>query len=175
MYRLMTRLFRRILVPHDFSEHATAALRVAAELAAPHRRRLTVLHVLAPFYTGSGFPTEVEIAWVPTPDLLAELQTHLERTVGKTLHGRMRGVECRAVVGDPASAIVAASRDCDTIVMATLGRTGLSHLLIGSVAEKVVRLSPVPVLTIRPAAARRVASRTRRRSPAAKRRSARRA
>jgi nucleotide-binding universal stress UspA family protein len=59
-------------------------------------------------------------------------------------------------LGDPTTRIVAAAKNADLIVMATEGRTGLSHLLIGSVAEKVVRHSPVPVLTVRPPAARKV-------------------
>jgi nucleotide-binding universal stress UspA family protein len=53
-------------------------------------------------------------------------------------------------MGNPLQCILAAARDVDSIVMATVGRTGLAHFLIGSVAEKVVRHSPVPVLTIRP-------------------------
>jgi len=58
------------------------------------------------------------------------------------------------VLGDPLQRILAAARDADSIVIATAGRTGLSHLLIGSV-EKVVRHASVPVLTIRPPAKRR--------------------
>ncbi len=154
MYRAMPRLFRRILVPHDFSEHASAALRVAADLAGAHRGRITVVHALAPFYSGAAFPTQVEIAWVPSAELLSELRVRLAARVQKTLGSRARGVVCRTVMGDPATAIIDAARGCDSIVMATLGRTGLAHLVMGSVAEKVVRHSPVPVLTIRPTAAR---------------------
>ncbi|TMB48311.1 MAG: universal stress protein [Deltaproteobacteria bacterium] len=65
---------------------------------------------------------------------------------------------CRVVLGDPLQRILAAARDADSIVIATAGRTGLSHLLIGSVAEKVVRHAPVPVLTIRPPAKRRTST-----------------
>jgi universal stress protein A len=57
-------------------------------------------------------------------------------------------VDVRVVVGDPASQIVEASRRAGAVIMATEGRTGLAHLLIGSVAEKVVRHSPRPVLTL---------------------------
>jgi nucleotide-binding universal stress UspA family protein len=150
----MTRLFRRILVPHDFSDHATAALRVAADLASAHHGKLTVLHVLAPFYTGPGFPPAAEIASLSSAELVADLQTDLERRVATVLRGRTRGVTCRAVAGDPAAAIVKVARDHDSIVMATLGRTGMRRMLVGSVAEKVVRLSPVPVLTIHAGVAR---------------------
>jgi nucleotide-binding universal stress UspA family protein len=153
------RLFRRVLVPHDFSAAATAALRVAADLTGGGRRRLIVLHVLAPFYTGPGFPSEQAIAWTPPRELVGELQGHLETLVARTIGGRA-GAECRAVLGDPLRCILAAARGVDAIVMATSGRTGLPHALIGSVAEKVVRHSPVPVLTIRAGrAARRPRSR----------------
>jgi nucleotide-binding universal stress UspA family protein len=146
----MPRLFRRILVPYDFSPPATLALRAAAELATRERGRLIVLHVLAPFYTGPEFPSDEAIAWTPSKDLLAGLRTRLEALVTRTLGGGARSAECRVVMGDPLQCILAATRGVDSIVMATVGRSGLSHLLIGSVAEKVVRHSPVPVLTIRP-------------------------
>jgi nucleotide-binding universal stress UspA family protein len=151
----MTRLFRRILVPHDFSDSATVALRAAAELAAGDGARLTVLHVLAPLYSGPAFPSEAAIAWTPSKELLADLRARLEMLVARALGRRARSVECRAVMGDPLQCILAAARRADSIVMATVGRTGLAHLLIGSVAEKVVRHSPVPVLTIRPGVRRR--------------------
>jgi nucleotide-binding universal stress UspA family protein len=137
----MPRLFRRILVPYDFSPPATLALRAAAELATRERGRLIVLHVLAPFYTGPEFPSDEAIAWTPSKDLLAGLRTRLEALVTRTLGGGARSAECRVVMGDPLQCILAATRGVDSIV---------SHLLIGSVAEKVVRHSPVPVLTIRP-------------------------
>jgi len=148
----MAQLFRRILVPHDFSEHADAALRAAADLAGQRRGRLTVLHVLGVFNTGEGYPTQIDLAAAPASRLIADLQTALTARVVRVLGRRARSSTCRAVMGDPATAIVKAARQADTIVMATLGRTGLSHLLIGSVAEKVVRHAPVPVLTIRYAA-----------------------
>jgi universal stress protein A len=146
----MTRMFRSILVPHDFSDSATFALRAAADLAASHRGRLTVLHVLGPFYTGPGYPSSIAIAWTPSKELVAELQTQLQALVARTLGKRAKAVDCRVVTGDPLRCILAAARRADCIVMATVGRTGLAHVLIGSVAEKVVRHAPVPVITIRP-------------------------
>jgi len=156
----MAALFRRILVPHDFSVHATAALKVASELAARHGGRLTVLHVLTPFYTGPGFPSREEIAWAPGPELLVGLRQQLEMLVDEALGRgpRRPPVRCRVVTGDAMRAIVDAARRSDSIVMATVGRTGLAHLLLGSVAEKVVRHAPVPVLTIRPEVRRRRAA-----------------
>ncbi len=154
----MAKLFRKILVPHDFSAPATRALQVAAELAAEHGGRIEVLHVLPPFYSGIGFPTQAEIAWTPPPEMVRDLSARLEQLVARTL-GRRKGIAtCRAVLGDPVQSILAAARRADTIVMATLGRSGLAHLVMGSIAERIVRHSPVPVLTIRPGAARRRAA-----------------
>jgi nucleotide-binding universal stress UspA family protein len=148
--RSTTTLFRRILVPHDFSAPSSHALDIAADLAAKHGGKITVLHVLTPFYSGPGYPTPTEIAWTPPEDIAAERREHLERLVRERLGPRARRVTCAVATGEAVPAILDAARAADVIVMATLGRTGLGHLLIGSVAEKVVRHAPVPVLTIRP-------------------------
>jgi universal stress protein A len=146
----MTTRFRRILVPHDLSENATYALRVAAALAARHDARITVLHVLAPFYTGPGYPTQDEIAWTPPAEIAREREARLSVIVRKAVGAAAaKRVTCRAVTGEAVPTILAAAERADVIVMCTLGRTGLAHLLIGSVAEKVVRHAPVPVLTVR--------------------------
>lgn len=150
----MARLFRKILVPHDFSDPATQALRVAADLAARHRGRLTVLHVIVPFTPVAAFPPMEGAVYMPPLDVKAE-RKRLEDLVRRTLGRRRLRVTSDVVLGDPSQRIVAAGRRHDVIVMATEGRTGLSHLLIGSVAEKVVRHATVPVLTVRPPARRR--------------------
>ncbi len=159
----MPSLFRRILVPHDFSEHATKALRLAAELAAKHRGRLAVLHAITPFTPVTAFPAAEEMAWIPPADMVSEERRRLEALVTKTLARCRVRANVRVVIGDPFQRIVEAARTADLIVMATAGRTGLSHLLIGSVAEKVVRHAPVPVLTLRPAAIRPRKTRRKRR------------
>lgn len=144
-----TRLFRRILVPHDFSDHATRALALAASLAGP-RGQLVVLHALAAVAPVIGAPMG-EIAWTPPPETRKDVLRELTALVTGTL-GRRAGIAtCRVVLDDPVTAILAAARRVDSIVMTTMGRTGLAHLVMGSVAEKVVRQSPVPVLTLRPA------------------------
>jgi universal stress protein A len=154
----MGRLFRKVLVPHDFSTHATRALRTAAELAAGDKGRLVVLHAIPPVYPVALAPG-APAAWIPTtipsPALLAHERRRLEALVARTVSGRRRlRVDCRVVMADPFQGIIEAARGATSIVMSTLGRTGLAHLLMGSVAEKVVRHSPVPVLTIRPRAVR---------------------
>lgn len=139
-----TNLFRRILVPHDFSPQATAALRVAAQLAKQHQGRLTVLHVVVPFY----LPADVPFGMAAPGDLIPEQRRHLERLVAKTVGSDGPPVTVRIAIGDASQRIIDAARRADSIVMATSGRTGLAHLLIGSVAEKVVRHATVPVLTL---------------------------
>jgi nucleotide-binding universal stress UspA family protein len=148
-------MFTRILVPHDFSAAATRALAVAAELATKHGGSMTVLHVLTPFYSGPGYPTQTEIAWSAPEQIAADRRTRLEGLVREQLGPRAPKVTCKVVTGEAAPAILTAAKSADVIVMSTLGRTGLPHLLIGSVAEKVVRHSPVPVLTIHGASPRR--------------------
>ncbi len=149
------RMFRRILVPHDFSEHATRALAIAADLGGPGSV-LTVLHAVAPVYSGMGGPA-ADLAWTPTPAMIDDVKGQLTRVVERTL-GRQAAarVRRRVVLADPVSAILAAARSADAIVMTTVGRTGLTHLLLGSVAEKVVRHATVPVLTVHPNTARRL-------------------
>jgi nucleotide-binding universal stress UspA family protein len=118
-------LFRTILVPHDFSSNATAALTIAAGLAAQHRGRLLVVHAIAPIYQGTwiGAPGELS-TWVPPPKLVAETRQRLETLVARTVRaGRVRSVKCRVLVGDAHRCIIEAARKADSIVMATLGRT----------------------------------------------------
>jgi universal stress protein A len=152
-------LFRRILVPHDFSKAAARALEVAAGLARAHRGRLLVLHVVSPLPSATMFPEQMA-AWIPPAELVVEARRQLEAVVARTVTGAgAPPVECRVVLGDPHGCILAAARDADTIVMSTAGRSGLPHLLIGSVAEKVVRHASVPVLTVRPGARTRARAR----------------
>ena len=155
---MATRLFARVLVPHDFSDHATRALEVAAGLAGP-TGTVTVLHATPPVYTSMGGPA-ADLAWTPPPDMVADLRRQLEKLVAGVL-GREQAarVRCRVVPADPVTAILAAAKRADAIVMTTLGRTGLGHLLMGSVAEKVVRHATIPVLTLHPGAAKRLGRR----------------
>lgn len=143
--------FRRILVPHDGSEHATRALEIAARLAAQARGRLVVLRAVQPLLAFGDLGAEETTPWIPPEEVVASELRDLEGLVRRVLRAR-RGppAECRVVVGDAYRSIMDAAREVDLIAMGTHGRTGLAHLVIGSVAEKVVRHAPVPVLTIPP-------------------------
>jgi nucleotide-binding universal stress UspA family protein len=135
---------RTILVPHDLSKHANRALQLAVSLAGPHGR-LIALHVTN-HYGNPAVQAQV----------LAAGQRALAHIVRATLGSDpVIPVEQQVASGDAYREIVKAARKADCIVMCTLGRTGLAHLLIGSVAEKVVRHAPIPVLTFRPDAVRR--------------------
>ena len=143
--------FRRILVPHDFSDQATLAFRTAARLAKEHGGKLTVLHVLVPFY----MPADVPFGMPAPGDLIPEHRQMLQRLVTKVLGSGGPAVTVLVDVGEASQRIIDASRRADSIVMATSGRTGLAHLVIGSVAERVVRHATVPVLTLRVPARKR--------------------
>lgn len=154
--------FRRILVPYDFSPHATRALRAAARLLAPGGR-VVVLHVVVPMLPVTELTAATVTSYLAPDELVAQSRRELDRALAAAVPRALRPrVAGKVVVGDPYQEIVAAARGMDLVVMSTTGRTGLAHLLIGSVAEKVVRHSPVPVLTLRPPAARRVARAARR-------------
>lgn len=137
-------LFRKILVPYDFSRSSAAALAVAVELATKYGGGLMVMHAIPPHYPLHGRP-------VPPPaGEIAEVGRRLQARVAAALKGRkVRSVKSWIVVGPPAASILEAARKADAIVMGTLGRTGLPHLLLGSVAERIVRHAAVPVLTVR--------------------------
>jgi nucleotide-binding universal stress UspA family protein len=141
--------FRRILVPHDFSRHATRALVYAAKMAKAGGGKLIVLNAIPPFAPITAHMVGGR-TWLDEGEVVRAARARLERLVARTVRGAKPQVEVRVVIGEPLQAIDAASRGADLIVMSTAGRTGLPHLLIGSVAEKVVRHARVPVLTIRP-------------------------
>ena len=126
----MTRLFRTILVPHDFSPDATRALKMAAELATAHKGRLLVLYSLASSYPATSLTTPADaIGWLPllapAPELVADTRLRLAALVDRAVRRRRAlRVECRVTVGDPFQRIMQAARGATVIVMATLGRSG---------------------------------------------------
>jgi nucleotide-binding universal stress UspA family protein len=133
-----------ILHPTDFSEHSRPALELAFALARDYGARLVVLHAVAA-------PVVIyrEAVVAPSPDeLRAAAWDQLE---GLEVPGAGARVERRLGDGDAPAEILRAAQQlkADLIVMGTHGRTGLGRLLMGSVAEQVVRRAPCPVLTVR--------------------------
>jgi len=145
----MTIDVRTILVPIDFSPNADPVLEWAAHLAREHGSRLVLLHA---YHLPVDFQ-QLEGAYLP-PDFWAQVKSdaaqNMERYAARL---REQGLEVEAVIreGYPASVIEeeARERDADLIVIGTRGHTGLKHLLLGSVAERVVQKSPCPVLTVK--------------------------
>lgn len=135
---------RTILHPTDFSCHSEAALRVARELARIHGARLVVLHVVANDTLPGAVP-EMFVAVDSGRKSLEALRTCVE---GPDLAGP---VETQLRRGDPSTTVLekAADLDCDLIVIGSHGRTALGRLLMGSVAESVMRGAPCPVLTVK--------------------------
>jgi universal stress protein A len=143
----------RILVPLDFSDCSLAAMEHALGLAERFDSGIELLHVWSlPAALG---PDEA----VPLPDHAGETMSEYAEAQANEilqsmlldLQGRGARVRGRLERGEPVKAILQAAREGghDLIVMGTHGRTGLAHLLRGSVAEQVVRRAPCPVLTIR--------------------------
>jgi universal stress protein A len=141
----MIQLFRKILCPIDFSEHSLAALDLALKVVQQNDAKLYLLSV-APVPAGAaGFqPVPLD----PYPYLEKERQQQLASLGRERIPAAVR-YETLAISGDPAEQVLNSARglDIDLIVMGTHGRKGLSHLVLGSVAERVVRESPAPVLT----------------------------
>jgi len=162
-------LYTHILVPTDFSTAANQALRYAFEEATQHQAKLTLLHVTRHYPTievyyvegtperREGYAVELggKFPLLPTPppetvrrDPNEEALVQLQDLVPASFTGPW---QTQVATGDSADMIVQVAQDLgvDLIVMATHGRTGLQHVFLGSVAEKVVRHAPCPVLTIR--------------------------
>jgi nucleotide-binding universal stress UspA family protein len=139
---------QHILVPTDFSEYADYALDYAIELAKTLQARLTFLHIiqLTPMTMGDMYGYSLEAYEA----MESEAQKHMAALLNRVHQEGLQG-EMAIVQGVPFQIIVdmAESRDVDLIVMGTHGRTGLTHALMGSVAERVVRLAPCPVLVTR--------------------------
>ncbi len=134
-------MLARILVPTDFSPPSDAALAYAAGLGATFGARLDLLHVA----TVRVLPPHMADAGEAAAEALRDLSTRL------SAGDRLRGVTGRVTESpDPAAEIarLAAASPSDLIVMGTHGRSGLAHLVVGSVAEKVVSTAPCPVLTV---------------------------
>jgi nucleotide-binding universal stress UspA family protein len=139
--------FKHILVPVDFSEPSDRALQVAMDLAKQYGAALTVLHVfdVPPAYAG------MDLAPI---DLMTPMLDAARKQLDATLadvRGKLPSATVLMAQGVPWRAIleIVEQKHVDLVVMGTHGRRGVGRALLGSVAEKIVRLSPAPVLTVR--------------------------
>jgi nucleotide-binding universal stress UspA family protein len=142
---------RRLLVPVDFSPASLAALKYAAQLGDPKSAEVIVLFVVEPITVA---PVDYGYAVANFGAVFQEQQRggrlQLER-LGRQWRRRLPKLRTLLMTGSAATSIVAAAKKLkvDMIVIATHGRTGLKHLFLGSVAERVVRTATCPVLTVR--------------------------
>ncbi len=148
-------MFRSILVPVDYSEYSKSSVAFSLELAKTVGAKVHIVHIWdRPTYASDALlvrrPGEEHVS-------LGELvQKNAEKDMGDFLTGITvpPGVTMTSELasGDPAGTLLSILKAGahDLVIVGTHGRTGLIHLLLGSVAEKLVRLSPVPVLTVPP-------------------------
>jgi nucleotide-binding universal stress UspA family protein len=166
----LSKAFTPILVPVDFSPYSTQALLCAADIAERFGSALIILHVIAREVAVHATYHHLESSSVPLPDPLVTSESpEVPREVMETaivdyrerLYTALQAflpprlarypVELRVVVGLPFERIIetAVGEQAGLIVLGTHGRTGLSRVVMGSVAERVVRLAPCPVLTVK--------------------------
>ena len=140
---------QHFLVPLDFSPYSTQALDYAMALAHTLHARLTLLHVMQSLAIGSG-DMDMALPYAFMQELDVELTRRLESYLARVTAAGLNG-EMALSYGSPYHEIVetAKARQVDLIIMGTHGRTGLRHVLLGSVAEKVVQLASCPVLVMR--------------------------
>lgn len=139
-------MYRKILVPTDGSEYTQAAIAHGLGLAKMADAEVTALFVV----------DETAIMYFPMgpslPDIYPLLEDEAKKAVSQVQEeGRKMGVKVSTRIerGSPAAVIAKDSAEYDLVVMGTLGRSGVSKMLLGSVAERVVRLSQCPVLVVR--------------------------
>ncbi len=151
---MLAAMWKTLLVPHDFSPCADRALAQAGDLARLHGATLVLVHVtsLPPGLTADAMLSDRESGQLVRVDAYARTgaTARLEDIAGP-LRDAGLDVATRALLGDVADEILQLVPEvgADLIVMGTHGRTGLRHLLLGSMAEKVIRQATVPVLTVR--------------------------
>jgi len=139
-------LFKKILIPTDGSEYTKAAVRMGLEIAKASEAEVTALYVV----------DQTSFINFPTDSTIISVYTLLEKEGEEALEyvkqeAERLGVKVtpRIEEGSPSRKIVELSSEHDLVVMGTLGRTGFSKLLLGSVAERVVRFAKCPVLVVR--------------------------
>jgi nucleotide-binding universal stress UspA family protein len=145
----------RILIGTDFSPCARGALDFALELAQKQGARISMLHAwnAPPIVSAVDAPPLIEMPGLPGVTLTEYVHDDAERALTKLVEevrARAPALESQLLLGDPRNVIVEASSRYDLVVLGTHGRGGLARMLLGSVADYVVRHAQCPVLTVRP-------------------------
>ena len=141
-------MFEHIFVPTDFSECADAALSMAVAVAEKFGSRITLVHACEP-------PTYAYMGLMTAPgDLVGPLHEAAREALAKALgelRARYASSDSLLLFGSVTVELLSAieKQKPDLVVLGTHGRTGMSHLVLGSVAERLVRTAPAPVLTVK--------------------------
>jgi len=140
----MSAPFQKVLCAIDFAANTAMTIEMARLVAESTRGNVILFHAVPMPVEAMGQPLMVE----PLTGAEEDARRALERLA---VENHLPSYEIRVVTGDPAASIIETAREdgADLIVMATHGRTGLSHLILGSVAERVIRESTTPVMTVR--------------------------
>ena len=143
-------MFKKILCPVDFSEFTDEILEYAVNIAQKYNSELHLIHIIP----NLNYFTPYESFF--TPENLIVVEKNMETEVNKDFDELMKkiNVPAKKIIKNGAAFVeiinYARTESMDLIIIGTHGRTGLEHILIGSVAERVLRKSPCPVLTVRP-------------------------
>jgi len=142
---------KKILLPCDLTPHSSKILNYALALADTFGSRIGILHVVQDLRSWAGLYMPHKNLGLEQADVVAHAQQSLIQFCVEIPAAR-ENAEKRVVSGEPAEEIITfvKKEGADLIVMGTHGRKGIEYSLFGSVAAKVVRLSPVPVLTVNP-------------------------
>ena len=137
--------YKRILCAVDFDDNAATAIKEAGALARAGDGVVILFHVVWINPLAAEGYVLAELQKSQTEDASLKLEDLGRKALGDAKY------ELEIAIGDPGDAILTAAKRCraDLIIMATHGRRGVSHLVLGSVAERVVRSAPVPILTLR--------------------------
>lgn len=136
---------QNVIVPVDFSDESFAAVQMARDSFVEQASALHVIYVLPPLV-----PTEPGVIWQTVDD--NSRSRHAIKALQDKLHdAKYQGIQLHVAFGDPGQQIAeyAAKFKADLIIMPSHGRTGLSRILLGSVADRVLRLAHCPVLVLR--------------------------
>jgi len=144
----------RLLYPTDFSDFSLSALPWALELTERFHAELHCLHIVDEafqYWAPSG--ENVLPAVIPYEELLESGRSQMRKFLEQHLPTPNEGIQQAVVLGNPFAEIInyAREKEIDLIVLATHGRSAIASMFLGSTAEKIVRKSPCPVLTVKPA------------------------
>jgi len=139
---------KKILCPIDHSDGSKEALKYAVSFAMKNEAKLYLLHIIDIRSFDESIDTMA--AQIPNDETIKQLKTKLFECIPEEIRSDMQ-IEALVVQGIPFAEIISIAKgnNVDMIVMGTHGRTGLAHIMIGSVSEKVVRKAHCPVLTVR--------------------------